>query len=133
NKILNTDAQAQKADWMTAVAAIIGILGIGFGLWWTDAVAAVFISFSVLKDGISSLKDSVTGLMDQTPTTIEKEKEEPIVQRLHDSIIELDWVADVRVRLREAGNVFSGEVFIIPKADINIMDNLEKTRQRVLQ
>ncbi|HEX6983372.1 MAG TPA: cation diffusion facilitator family transporter [Balneolaceae bacterium] len=133
NKILHTDAQAQKADWMTAVAAIVGIIGIGFGLWWMDAAAAIFISISVLKDGINSLKDSVTGLMDEIPTTIDKQKEEPIMAKLHESIIELDWVDDVRIRLREAGNVFFGEAFIIPKKDANILDNIEKTRQRVLQ
>ncbi|HET6527677.1 MAG TPA: cation diffusion facilitator family transporter [Balneolaceae bacterium] len=133
SKILHTDAQTQKADWMTAVAAIVGVIGIGFGLWWMDAAAAIFISLSVLKDGVNNLKDSVTGLMDETPTTINQQKEEPIVAKLHDSIIELNWVADVRIRLREAGNVFFGEAFIIPKEDVNIMDNIEKTRDRVLQ
>ena len=30
-KVLLVDSQAQKADWMTAAATIVGIIGIGFG------------------------------------------------------------------------------------------------------
>ena len=26
----------QKADWMTGVAGIVGIIGVGFGFWWAD-------------------------------------------------------------------------------------------------
>src|SRR5690606_35463808 len=38
-KPLHTDADMGKADWMTAAAGIVGVAGIGFGLWWADAAA----------------------------------------------------------------------------------------------
>ena len=58
-KNLYTDANAQKADYMTGFAAMVGILGLGMGWWWADASAALFISFSVLKDGYTNLKDAL--------------------------------------------------------------------------
>jgi divalent metal cation (Fe/Co/Zn/Cd) transporter len=51
DKVLYADADLNKADWMTALGTIIGVSGIGVGLWWTDAVAALFISFMILHDG----------------------------------------------------------------------------------
>ncbi|MGE3180302.1 MAG: cation transporter, partial [Phycisphaerae bacterium] len=43
DKTLHADADMNKADWLTGLAAIGGILGIGYGLWWADAVAALII------------------------------------------------------------------------------------------
>ena len=57
-----------KADWITSAAAIVGVLGIGLGLWWADAVAAAVISVDVLRDGISHLRKAMLELMDQRPT-----------------------------------------------------------------
>ena len=48
DKVLYADADMNKADWMTAVAAMVGVAGIGIGLWWADSVAALVISASIL-------------------------------------------------------------------------------------
>ena len=42
--MLYADAKMNKADWLTATAAMVGVVGIGVGLWWVDAVAAIAIS-----------------------------------------------------------------------------------------
>lgn len=42
NKVLYADADMNKADWMTGAGSIVGIAGIGIGLWWADAAAALF-------------------------------------------------------------------------------------------
>lgn len=34
DKVLHADAKMNKADWMTAAAALVGVLGIGLGWWW---------------------------------------------------------------------------------------------------
>src|SRR4028119_1861543 len=49
DKVLHTDAEMQKADWMTGIAAIAGVTGIGLGYWWADAAAAGLISFGILN------------------------------------------------------------------------------------
>lgn len=100
NKILFTDADAQKADYRTALAAILGIVGIGFGLWWADAAAALFISFSVLWDGVTNLRDGVTDLMDRYPKKVEKNEYDELVQEVADKVRALEWVRDVRVRMQ---------------------------------
>jgi divalent metal cation (Fe/Co/Zn/Cd) transporter len=48
NKALYADAQMNKADWMAGLASIAGITGIGLGIWWADALAAIVISLDIL-------------------------------------------------------------------------------------
>jgi divalent metal cation (Fe/Co/Zn/Cd) transporter len=40
-----------RADWMTASAAMVGVIGIGFGIWWLDSAAAILIALDVVRDG----------------------------------------------------------------------------------
>lgn len=115
NKILFTDANTQKADWETAVAAILGIVGIGFGFWWADSVAACFISISVIMDGWKRIKGAVADLIDKVPTTLEKGEVHPLVEKVHHAVLQNDNVKDARIRMREAGEIFFTEIFIIPK------------------
>lgn len=59
-----------KADWLTAAAAIVGVTGIGLGIWWADAAAAAFISFDILRDGLRNTWTAVKDLVDQVPRTV---------------------------------------------------------------
>ena len=38
---------------------------------------------------------------------------------------ELDWVSEVEVRLREEGQVYFGEAFVVPSDETNITENIE--------
>lgn len=125
NKILSTDANAQKADWETAAAAMLGIIGLGFGLWWADSVAALFISLSVIKDGYTRIGSSVKDLIDQIPTHVENEEVHPLVRKTYDYFKGLEWVEDVRIRMREAGEIFFAEAFVVPKNTDNLLENIE--------
>jgi len=71
DKVLYTDALMQKADWTTGLAGILGILGVGYGLWWADAAAAGFISFEILRDGINNLRSSTAELIDGMPRELD--------------------------------------------------------------
>lgn len=126
NKILYTDAEAQKADYMTAFAAIVGIIGVGFGLWWADAAAALFIAISVVWDGIKYISAAVKDLMDRYPVTLEKQQKDPLVEEIHQLVLSWDWVKDAKVRFREDGQVYLGEIAVIPVKEINI-ELLEKS------
>lgn len=108
DKVLHTDALMQKADWMTGLAGIAGIVGIGFGLWWADAVAAAFISFEILKDGLNALRTATAELIDGVP------------RKLEDGEIAEDALAierflcsrhpGAKVRLRETGRYIRASV-----------------------
>ncbi|MCO6149425.1 cation diffusion facilitator family transporter [Flavobacterium sp. NRK1] len=127
NKILFTDADAQKADYMTAFAAMAGIIGIGIGWWWADALAAIFIGFSVVKDGFTQLRTAVLDLMDRHPVHTKSGKKEEMVEKLTILVKEWNWVKDVAVRMREHGQVFFCEVFIVPNTDYgNIPQKVEE-------
>ena len=102
-KPLHTDADMNKADWMTGVAGILGVAGIGLGWWWADAVAALFIAGSVLRDGASNLKGAVRDLHDARPETLQRAEPDPLADRVCDAVAALDWVAGCRVRLHEEG------------------------------
>lgn len=119
-KALHTDAAMNKADWMTALAGIVGLLGVGIGWWWADAVAAGVISLDILKDGIGNLKGSVTDLMDQRPTTVDRKERDGLPERVRTALEGLDWVAAADVRLREEGHVVAGEAFVVPRIDAGL-------------
>lgn len=117
DKVLYADALMNKADWMTGVAAMVGVLGIGFGLWWADAVAAIVIALDVLHDGYRHTGASVRDLIDETPRTIDDSGPDPLQQRLHEAAQALPWVRGASVQLRQEGRFLTGTVFVEPKRD----------------
>ena len=94
DKVLYADADMNKADWMTAVGSIIGVTGIGLGLWWLDAVAALFIAVTILSDGIKNTQAAVTDLMDARAATFDDARPHPVIGEINDYLRGLDWVAD---------------------------------------
>jgi cation diffusion facilitator family transporter len=125
DKVLFADAQMNKADWMTAAAAMAGVIGIGCGLWWADAAAAALISASILRDGWSNLSAAVTDLMDRRPETVDHEAIDPLTARLATELERLEWVKEAKVRLREAGHVFFGEAFVVPADERELVSRIE--------
>jgi cation diffusion facilitator family transporter len=125
NKVLYADAKMNKADWLTAGAAMVGVVGIGFGLWWADAAAAALISLDITKDGVSNLRRAVVDLMDQTPTTIDEDDTDPLHDRLAAMLQDLDWVDKVDLRLREEGQVYFGEALVVPSEETDITLKVE--------
>ena len=111
DKILVTDGKMNKADWMTAVAAIGGVLGIGMGWWWADASAAAFISFGIVSDGWKQTKDALTGLINRSPTNIHG-GDSDLPAKAEEALRSLPWVSQARVRLYEHGHLIFGEAFI---------------------
>lgn len=108
DEVLDTDAMMQKADWMTGLAGIVGILGTGFGFWWMDAAAGAFISVSILKDGITSLRVATAELVDGTPRRLGRVELAKDSLKLHARLSEL--YPDARVRLRATGRYIHAEV-----------------------
>jgi len=71
DKTLFTDAQTQKANWMTGIAGIGGVIGIGLGYWWADAVAAGIIALDILNDGLRALRAATAELVDGAPRKLD--------------------------------------------------------------
>lgn len=130
-EMLNTDAKGQKAHWMTSIATVIGILGVGFGVWWADAAAALFISLDIIYDGFKSIIASITEEMDRTPLDPQQKSEESLVKTIESLVEKENWIKDSLVRLRKAGNKTSGEVLIILKTSENLENNLYDLQDKI--
>ena len=130
DKVLQADADMNKADWMTAGAAIVGVLGIGIGWWWADAVAALVIAVSILRDGIKGVRGSLRDLMDGEARTYDDAEVHPLVGGVLAAAQAPNWVADAGVRVRDMGHVFHAEVFVVPTEVVSVAE-LEGLRDRI--
>lgn len=130
NKVLYADADMNKADWMTAVGSMVGVAGIGVGLWWLDGAAAIFIAGSILWDGLRNLKAAILDLMDERATTFDDKKAHPIAEQVERYLAGLPWVEAVGCRVRDQGHVFHIEAFIVPpEGTTPSIDQLEAARE----
>ncbi|GAA1033460.1 cation transporter [Virgisporangium ochraceum] len=127
DKVLYSDAEMNRADWLTAGSAILGILGIGFGLWWADAVAAVVIGADIVRDGVKTTRAAVANLMDNRPRVVDGSEPHPLPDQILAGVRDLDWIADAYLRIREEGHVFAGELLVVPTSDVtDLVPRLEK-------
>lgn len=130
DKVLYADADMNKADWMTAVAAVAGVAGIGLGLWWADYAAALIISASILHDGVRNTRGAVSALMDKSAMTYDDAKQHPLRRQVDDYLRSLGWAAAARSRVRDEGHVFHVESFVVPvPGTVPTLEQLEEARQ----
>ncbi|WP_295822202.1 cation diffusion facilitator family transporter [uncultured Microbacterium sp.] len=132
DKVLYADADMNKADWMTSVGTIVGVLGIGVGLWWMDAAAAIFIAISIVHDGVNNLRTAVVDLVDGRATTFDDKEPHPLSGRVDQYLADLAWVAEVGSRVRDEGHVFHVEAFVVPRKKRLSLDDVERARKECI-
>lgn len=115
NKILFADADMAKADWHTNAASVVGVLGVGMGVWWLDGAAALFISRGIIWDGLRNTKGAVVDLMDQRARTYDDKRPHPLAHDIVEHLRAQPWISDAAVRVRDLGQVFHVEAFIVPR------------------
>ena len=121
DETLDTDAKMQKADWQTGVAGIAGIIGLGMGYWWADATAAAIISFSILKDGISSVRVATAELVDGMPRALGSTKMAPEAEQLRAILKKRYPGADVC--LRETGRYIHAQLSgVEPESELDLKE-----------
>jgi len=108
DKTLFTDAMTQKANWMTGIAGIGGVIGIGLGYWWADALAAGLISLDILNDGIRALRAASAELVDGAPRALDSCDIADDASALHAALDARFPGAEVH--LRETGRVISAQI-----------------------
>ncbi|PTT66542.1 cation diffusion facilitator family transporter [Arthrobacter sp. HMWF013] len=129
DKVLYADADMNKADWMTAAAAAVGVAGIGLGWWWADYAAALIISGSILHDGIRNTRAAISALMDKRARTYDDAEPHPVGRQLDEYLQGLDWVDTAQSRIRDEGHVFHVESFIVPAGPMPRVEQLEAARK----
>ena len=129
DKGLYADATMGRASWLAGLAAIVGVLGIGAGLWWADFVATLVIGADIFRHGVRHLHTAVCDLIDEVPRRLGSSVVDPLGARIRDHLEALDWVADVRVRLREEGRRITGIAFVCPHDDADtLLKRFERAR-----
>ncbi|HYF28194.1 MAG TPA: cation transporter [Baekduia sp.] len=133
DKVLFADAQMNKADWMTGAAAMAGVVGIGLGLWWADAAAAIAIGADILRDGVRYTTAAVRDLLDGRPRRYDEEGEHPLDERIEQVVAETPWVQRAAVRIRDTGHVFNVSVLAVPADEDGLVDRCEQLSRRLLE
>ena len=128
DKVLYADADMQKADWMTAAGTIVGVLGIGMGLWWADAGgrAADLAARSCVTGG-RNLQYATAALMDDARPDLRRREPHPLTRRGRRGAGPPPWVAEAAAAVRDQGHVFHVESFVRPRdGEDATLDQLEE-------
>jgi len=132
DKVLYADADMGKADWASGLATVLGVLGIGAGLWWADGAAALLMSVSIVRDGVTNLRGAVAGLTDAEARTFDDAKPHPLTRDVERVAHEEGWVAEARARVRDEGHVFHVELFLVPHDEQRVdVEALTALRERI--
>jgi cation diffusion facilitator family transporter len=131
DKVLHADAQMNRADWLTALAALIGVVGIGFGVWWLDAAAAIAIGADILRDGIKYTRAAAKDILDGRPRRDDESGIHPLVPQIRRLVADLPWIREAAVRMRELGHVISVEVLAVPVDDHDLLNRVEEAVERI--
>jgi divalent metal cation (Fe/Co/Zn/Cd) transporter len=127
DKTLSADADVNSADWQSAAAAIIGLLGVAFGLWWADAAAAVLISLEIIRSGWSEFRSALGSVLDRRPRTVDEKEDDPIPARITEFLKGQPWIKDVVVRVRERGRELTAEAHVVPRSDQVSVEEISRT------
>ena len=126
DKILYADAQMNKADWMTAGAAMVGVVGIGLGVWWLDAAAAIVIGADIFHDGVKYTSAATRDLLDARPRRYDEEGQHPVNDDVVRTVAGAAWIEEAAVRMRDTGHVFNVEVLAVPRdAEADLLGDVE--------
>ncbi|WP_345752229.1 cation transporter [Microbacterium rhizophilus] len=132
NKLLHADADMAKADWQTTVASIVGVGGVGLGVWWLDYAAALFISVGILWDGWRNTVTAVEDLIDKRATTYDEKAVHPLVADVLRLLRGARGVADAAVRVRDLGQVLHVEAFVVLRRGRVDVAQLERLQRRII-
>ena len=131
SKAIEAESATNRNEWMSEGAGILGILLLGFGLWWADAAAAALISVQIVREGAQNLRQVIGDLMDEAPSQLGKHDLENLPRRVQEAAEQLPWVQAARVRLREQGHVIAGDVFIVPRPNTDLVSATANALERL--
>lgn len=129
NKLLHADADMAQADWQTNVASIVGVLGVGIGWWWLDGAAAIFISLGIIWDGLRNTKAALLDLMDQRARTVDDQYRHPLADDILFALRSEPWGEEAGIRLRDEGQVFHLEAFLVTNEDGLTVERADHLRE----
>jgi cation diffusion facilitator family transporter len=124
SKAIEAESATNRNEYMSEGAGIIGILLVGFGYWWGDALAAALISLQIIMEGWQNLQQVIRDLMDEAPTILGSSQFEDLPRRVKQQVERLAWVDAAAVRLREHGHLVTGDVIVVPRRDTDLVTKI---------
>jgi divalent metal cation (Fe/Co/Zn/Cd) transporter len=90
-------------------------------------VDALIVAFSIMRDGFVNVRAAVKGLLDARATTFDDAEPHPLLGKVEDYLNGLTWAQDAGARVRDEGQVFHIEAFIVPTSHHTI--SIEKLEE----
>lgn len=112
---LIAEGQHARADGLTSIAVVVGVIGVWLGFPQADAVIGFFIAAVILRILVSSLRITLRRLMDGV--------DEGVIDQLRATIADVPGVHDVgRVRARWAGHRLEADADVSVDADLSVLE-----------
>jgi cation diffusion facilitator family transporter len=111
---LIAEGQHARADGLTSVAVVIGVLGVWAGFQWADAAIGFVIALMILGILIASMKPVFRRLLDGV--------EDGVIDKLTNAAASVEGVEGVdRVRARWTGHRMEGDVAIRVSEELDVV------------
>ncbi len=94
-------------------------------------MAGALIALDMVRDGWRDVRRATSDLMDARPARFDASAPHRLDAIVHDALLELDWVRDVHVRLREAGHVLMGDALVGLASDEGLREHVAQAGRRV--
>ena len=112
---LIAEGQHARADGLTSIAVVVGVVGVWLGFPRADAIIGFLIGVAILWILVSSMRTVGTRLMDGV--------DEDVVELLTAAATVVDGVEGVdRVRARWSGHRIEGDASIRVSSDLDVLD-----------
>ncbi|HHF7349805.1 TPA: hypothetical protein ACPSKE_003020 [Legionella feeleii] len=98
---------------------------------WADAGVGILISLSIINDGFSNLKQSVWDLLDEIPKSLGTNKIDPLMKEVEKIVKQQDWISSLKLRFRDEGHVFLGDIFIVPKENSVSVEKIAQLQNEI--
>jgi hypothetical protein len=78
------------------------------------------------------VRQVIADLMDETPTEMgEHDEHESLPRQIQEAAERMQWVAKAAVRLREHGRVLTGDVYVVPRDQTDLVARLERAAKEL--
>lgn len=112
---LIAEGQHARADGLTSIAVVLGVIGVWLGVGAADAVVGLLIGLAILGILVTSMRPVVRRLMDGV--------ESGVVDRMAATTADVAGVRRVdRVRVRWSGHRMEGDVTVRVDPDLTIVE-----------
>lgn len=118
SRLVVANAWHHRSDALSSVAVLLGVAGTLINPSWhiLDSVAALLVSFFIVKIGLDILKSSLREFTDTAP-------QQEILNKISDCIRSVEGVFDMHdLRVRTSGGLYQMETHIVVNGQLTVVE-----------